>query len=122
VAEGRRLGRDEVERVAGGRVWTGRQALERRLVDRLGTLADAVALARERAGLDPADVVEVRRADDGAASLSRAISGAAATLAPEPPLARAAGASPEVSALLVLAELGPVLALPEGWFEGGAAP
>lgn len=122
VADGRRLAREEVERVAGGRVWTGRQALERRLVDRLGTLADAVALARERAGLAPDDAVAVRRAEDGATSLSRALTGAAASLAAAPPLARAAEASPEVSALLVLAELGPVLALPVGWLEGGAAP
>ncbi|HET8732178.1 MAG TPA: signal peptide peptidase SppA, partial [Anaeromyxobacteraceae bacterium] len=122
VAEGRRLARDQVERGAGGRVWTGRQAMERRLVDRLGTLADAIALARERAGLSPDELVAVRRVSDGAASLTRAVSGAAEALAPEPPLARIAAASPELSALLALAELGPVLALPEAWFTGSAAP
>ncbi len=67
VAEGRRLPRSEVEAVAAGRVWTGRQALEHRLVDRLGTLADAVAVARDAAGLGAGDGVVVRRAGAGAA-------------------------------------------------------
>ncbi len=122
VAEGRRLRRDEVEAVAGGRPWTGRQALERRLVDRLGTLADAVALARTRAGLAPDDVVEVRRSGVEATGLERLATGVVAALAPEPPLARAGGASPELSALLLLAELGPVLALPEDWLETALDP
>lgn len=122
VAEGRRLGRGEVEAVAGGRVWTGRQAYERRLVDRLGTLADAVALARTRAGISPGDAVEVRRTGAGDTRLERLAAGAVAALAPEPPLARAARSSPELSALLVLAELGPVLALPEDWLEPAEKP
>jgi protease-4 len=103
-------------------VWTGRQALERKLVDRLGTLADAVALARARAGIAPGDVIEVRRSGAGSDSLSRLASGAVAALAPEPPLARAAEAAPEISALLLLAELGPVLALPQEWLTPPASP
>lgn len=121
VAKGRKLSRAEVEAVAGGRVWTGQQALERRLVDRLGTLADAVALARERAGL-AADAVEVRRASAaedgllgrlGQLGLGRAAAGAEAG----PAFARLALEAPEVRALLLLADggLGPVLALPEEW-------
>ncbi|MCW2809896.1 MAG: signal peptide peptidase SppA, type [Friedmanniella sp.] len=51
VAQGRGLSRDQVEAVARGRVWTGRDALERGLVDRLGGLREAVAIARDRAGL-----------------------------------------------------------------------
>ena len=47
VAAGRGLQRDEVHRVAQGRVWTGEQALDRGLVDQIGGLADAVAKARE---------------------------------------------------------------------------
>ena len=61
VAEGRRMDRDAVERVAGGRVWTGAAAQERGLVDRLGSLSDAVALAMERARIDPDDAVTIRR-------------------------------------------------------------
>jgi protease-4 len=41
VAEGRKLTPARVELVAGGRVWTGAQALEQGLVDRLGGLAEA---------------------------------------------------------------------------------
>ena len=43
--------RDEVHAVAQGRVWTGRQAKARGLVDELGGLRRAVDLAKERAGI-----------------------------------------------------------------------
>jgi protease-4 len=45
---------EAIDEVAGGRVWTGRQALDRGLVDALGGLDVAVAMAKERAGI-PAD-------------------------------------------------------------------
>lgn len=51
VAEGRHRSVDEIHEVARGRVWTGRDALERGLVDELGGLRDAVGIARKRAGL-----------------------------------------------------------------------
>ena len=54
VAEGRGMTRDEVHAVAQGRVWTGRQAKKNGLVDELGGLRRAVALAKEKAGI-PAD-------------------------------------------------------------------
>lgn len=43
---------DEIDAVAQGRVWTGKQALERGLVDRLGSLDDAVQAAAKRAKLE----------------------------------------------------------------------
>ena len=49
-ARGERL-KKPIEKLAGGRVYTGRQALELGLVDRIGGLHDAVKLAGERAGL-----------------------------------------------------------------------
>jgi protease IV len=52
VAHGRGLTDQQVEEVAGGRVWTGEQALARGLVDQLGDLHAAAAKARELAGLD----------------------------------------------------------------------
>lgn len=62
VAAGRPLDRNEVDAVGQGRIWTGRQALERKLIDRLGGLSEAVARAKELAGLDPeAPVVDVYR-------------------------------------------------------------
>jgi protease-4 len=54
VAEGRNLNLDEVERVARGHVWTGRKATEIGLVDRLGSLQDAVDDARARAKIPSA--------------------------------------------------------------------
>lgn len=51
VAECRRLPIEHVREVARGRVWTGADAKERGLVDELGGLGRAVALARGRAGL-----------------------------------------------------------------------
>ncbi|SDR78479.1 signal peptide peptidase A. Serine peptidase. MEROPS family S49 [Friedmanniella luteola] len=51
VAAGRGRPVAEVEPLARGRVWTGREARERGLVDELGGLQDAVRIARERAGL-----------------------------------------------------------------------
>lgn len=54
VATGRSMTAEAVHEVARGRVWTGADAHERGLVDELGGLDHAVALARERAKL-PAD-------------------------------------------------------------------
>ena len=51
VASARGVARDEVEPIAGGKVWTGAQALERKLVDELGGLDAALAKARSLAGL-----------------------------------------------------------------------
>lgn len=53
VSEGRNLEVDAVKQFADGRVFTGQQALELGLVDRLGTEEDARCWAAELAGLDP---------------------------------------------------------------------
>jgi protease-4 len=46
---GKKMTRSELEKLAGGRVWTGRQAKANGLIDELGTLDDAVADAWARA-------------------------------------------------------------------------
>jgi len=51
AAEGRHKSYQQVDEVAQGRVWTGREALEHGLVDRLGGLDVALSLAKERAGI-----------------------------------------------------------------------
>jgi protease IV len=51
VAAGRGRSAAEIEAVARGRVWTGRDALDAGLVDELGGLRDAIRIARERANL-----------------------------------------------------------------------
>jgi protease-4 len=53
VREGRKLDADKAEAAAGGRVWTGEDALKAGLVDRIGGLAEAVATARELAKIPP---------------------------------------------------------------------
>ena len=53
VADNRSLSPDSVDALGRGRVWSGKQAFDRGLVDRLGTLADAVEIAKEKAGVDP---------------------------------------------------------------------
>lgn len=61
VARARKMTPDELHPIAQGKVWTGRQALERKLVDELGGLDAGVAKARGMAGLkDDAPVREVR--------------------------------------------------------------
>ncbi len=52
VGKSRNLAVDEVQPLASGRVWTGRQALERKLVDEMGGLDAAIDKARTLAGLD----------------------------------------------------------------------
>jgi len=59
VAEGRDLEVAEVDVVAQGRVWTGRQAAERGLVDQLGGMRVAVDRIRADLGLDPKADVEL---------------------------------------------------------------
>jgi len=51
VAASRKLPREVVEPIARGKVWTGRQALEHKLVDELGGLEAGIKKARELAGL-----------------------------------------------------------------------
>lgn len=123
VAEGRGLSPEAVEQVAGGRVWTGAQALERRLVDRLGGLREAVALAGARAGLRAGEPVELRWLGGRRLSLAsplEALGALAAEAASPSPLARAVAAVPELRTAALLQELGPVVALPMEWLEPAA--
>lgn len=57
VAEERNLPLEEVKKVADGRVFTGRQALELGLIDRIGDLHDAIMTAGEMAGIKGVPVV-----------------------------------------------------------------
>ena len=57
VAEGRGMTNEAVDKIAQGRVWTGRQAVELKLVDQLGTLDDAIAEAAQLAQLDDYTIV-----------------------------------------------------------------
>lgn len=61
VAIGRGMTFDEVDAIAQGRVWTGKEALENGLVDEFGSLDDAVDGAAELAGLVDFRVTEYPR-------------------------------------------------------------
>ena len=61
VAKARKMTPDQVHPIAQGKVWTGRQALERGLVDEMGGLESGARKARTLAGLpDRAPMREVR--------------------------------------------------------------
>lgn len=64
VSEGRNLPIEKVLDLAAGRVWTGVQAQENGLVDTLGGLYTAIALAAEKADLENYRVHEVTSVED----------------------------------------------------------
>jgi protease IV len=51
AAEGRGVPIDSIKKVASGRVWTGSQAMQRKLVDVVGNFEDAITIAVKSAGL-----------------------------------------------------------------------
>jgi len=51
VSEGRKMLRDDVQRIADGRIYTGEQALKIGLIDELGNLEDAVKAAAKLSGI-----------------------------------------------------------------------
>lgn len=57
VAEGREMPEEAVREIARGRVWTGKQAQERGLVDTIGGLHTAIGVLEEKLGR-PVDLVE----------------------------------------------------------------
>lgn len=58
VAKGRKMSLDSVKAVAGGRVWTGTRGVKNGLVDKIGTLEDAIAEAGKLAKVDDFKIVE----------------------------------------------------------------
>ena len=59
VAAARKMKIEDVERLAGGRVFTGEQAKQKGLVDELGGLRRAVELAKQKAGIPAGRRVEL---------------------------------------------------------------
>ncbi len=59
VAKGRGMKPADVDAVGRGHVWSGADALPIHLVDQLGGVADALTLAKQRAGLRSSDLVEL---------------------------------------------------------------
>ena len=62
VAAGRpKLSREQAETLADGRVYTAEQALGLGLIDRIGSMQDAIAVAKQRAGVRNARIVSYIR-------------------------------------------------------------
>lgn len=74
VAQGRKLSYDTVDAIAQGRVWSGLQAVELSLADRIGTLSDAVALAAEYADVADFAIAKYPERDESFAALFRMLS------------------------------------------------
>lgn len=49
---GKEIKLDDLKKIAGGRIWTGRTAKEIGLIDEVGTLDDAIAYAKQKVGLE----------------------------------------------------------------------
>lgn len=57
VSEGRNIDKAQVDSIGQGRVWTGSDALQHKLVDKIGTLQDAINLAVELSGASDYNIV-----------------------------------------------------------------
>ncbi len=55
IAELREMDKDVVDSVAQGQVWTGQDALDRGLIDYLGSFEDSIRIAAELAGIEDSD-------------------------------------------------------------------
>ncbi len=81
VAEGRGMSFEDVDKLAGGRVWSGEDAKAKGLVDLHGGINDAVELAAKMAGLERYRVVKMPEIEDPLEKLLRQLSGNARTKA-----------------------------------------
>src|SRR5947208_1359100 len=61
LAENRKLGLEAARKVADGRIYTARQALDLKLIDRIGYMPDAIEAAKRAVGVEEARVVVYRR-------------------------------------------------------------
>src|SRR5438093_8610305 len=59
VADSRHTTPEKIDQIAQGRVWTGAQAREQGLVDELGGLERAIAIAKDRARIPASSEVEL---------------------------------------------------------------
>ena len=100
VAEGRGMTVEGVNEVARGRVWTGQDAMDIGLVDGMGNLQDAVALAADLAGINGPELVELPEAVDPFEQFIEDFAGVQAAVA----IAEAAGLDGDLVAPLLEVE------------------
>jgi ClpP class serine protease len=64
VAEGRNMEMDYLLPLCGGRVWTGKDAVDNALADIEGNLSDAIAYAAKQAGIEEYKLYELPTVED----------------------------------------------------------
>jgi protease-4 len=77
VANHRDKSYDEIDAIAGGRVWSGKDALELGLIDMFGGLEKSLEVAASMAGLENYRVENLPRLEDPFAALMRELTGGA---------------------------------------------
>jgi protease IV len=77
VAEGRKMDVEQVDNVGQGRVWSGSNALDIKLVDGYAGLERAIEIAAQRAGIEKYRVTELPKAEDPFQALIKDLTGSA---------------------------------------------
>ncbi len=75
VAEGRGKSYEEIDAIAGGRVWAGANALELGLIDMYGGLEKSIEVAAEMAGLEDYRVQSLPRLEDPMTAIMKQLTG-----------------------------------------------
>ena len=83
VAEGRNMSTQAVEAIAEGRVWSGKDALDKGLVDNIGSLQDAVQSAATLANISHYEVIAIEPELSPKQQFMLELSGATALWAPQ---------------------------------------
>lgn len=74
-ADGRKMSQDDIKKIAEGRVWLGKDALEIGLVDSLGNIDDAIVKAAQLAGIESYDINYYPRKVDQMEEIIKMLSG-----------------------------------------------
>lgn len=74
-AEGRHMTQDDIKKIAEGRVWLGKDALQIGLVDSLGNIDDAIAKAAALAGIESYDINYYPKTKDPMEELLKMLTG-----------------------------------------------
>jgi protease-4 len=77
-----KMTREDLVKLAGGRIWTGRQAKANGLVDELGSMEDAITAAKKLAGVDPDKELELLILPESKSFLDALIEGKSESRAP----------------------------------------
>ncbi len=77
VAEGRNKSYDEIDAIAGGRVWAANDALDLGLIDMFGGMKKSIEVAAEMAGLETYRIQSLPKLDDPFTALMKELTGGA---------------------------------------------